>query len=156
MDNLSEENTLPTYGNFMVSILFDVIKFLLIYRHLQNTYRFKRGSLTVTRSTLWGSRIAHRKLNEQRRSPRRYVYTICIPLNWQRYTIRPINTSMDIYRCLIPDLRLKLARFQSVKNKASSKRLYHKYDSPLPRHSSWVSLSTLCGLLHFQTAIKPP
>lgn len=28
----------------MVSILFDVIKFLLIYRHLQNTYWFKRGT----------------------------------------------------------------------------------------------------------------
>lgn len=28
----------------MVSILFDVIKFLLIYRYLQNTYWFKRGS----------------------------------------------------------------------------------------------------------------
>ena len=28
----------------MVSILFDVIKSLLIYRHLQNTYWFKRGN----------------------------------------------------------------------------------------------------------------
>ena len=28
----------------MVSILFDVIKFLLIYRHLQNTYWFRRGN----------------------------------------------------------------------------------------------------------------
>jgi len=36
-------------------------------------------------------------------------------------------TPMDIYRYLIPDLRLKLARFQSVKNKASSKRLHHIY-----------------------------
>ena len=45
-------------GNFMVSFTLDAVKFLLIYRHLQNTYWFKRGSRTVTRPTLWGLRIA--------------------------------------------------------------------------------------------------
>ncbi len=48
-------------------------------------------------------------------------------------------TPMDIYRYLIPDLRLKLARFQSVKNKASSKRLLILC-SPLSRRPSWASL----------------
>ena len=41
----------------MVSILFDVIKFLLIYRHLQNTYWFRRDLVMAkkrfTKSALW-------------------------------------------------------------------------------------------------------
>ncbi len=32
----------------MVSILLDIIKFLLIYRYLQNAYWFKRGSLYLS------------------------------------------------------------------------------------------------------------
>ena len=56
-------------------------------------------------------------------------------------------TPMDIYRYLIPDLRLKLARFQSVKNKASSKRLLILC-SPLSRRPLMgISLPTHCGLL---------
>ena len=35
----------------MVSIYLDTVKFLLIYRYLQNTYWFKRGADSVTRST---------------------------------------------------------------------------------------------------------
>lgn len=45
-------------------------------------------------------------------------------------------TPMDIYRYLIPDLRLKLARFQSVKNKASSKRLLYVVSPSLPQSAS--------------------
>ena len=42
--------------------------------------RKKRGSLTITRPTLRGSGIAHYCQNEQRRSPRLYVYrTFGIP-----------------------------------------------------------------------------
>ncbi len=44
LSKLSEENTLSTNGNFMVSIQLDIIKFLLIYRYLQNTCWFKRGN----------------------------------------------------------------------------------------------------------------
>lgn len=52
----------------MVSILFDVIKFLLIYRHLQNTYWFKREELYCSAHfTIGGSGIALRSKNGQTR-----------------------------------------------------------------------------------------
>jgi len=37
----------------MVSFTLDAIKFLLIYRHLQNTYWFKRGSHTFAHPIIW-------------------------------------------------------------------------------------------------------
>lgn len=43
----------------MVSFTLDAVKFLLIYRYLQNTYWFKRGNLTFARSLTQGLRIAH-------------------------------------------------------------------------------------------------
>ena len=43
---LSEENSLPINGNFIVSLQLGIIKFLLIYRYLQNAYWFKRGEST--------------------------------------------------------------------------------------------------------------
>lgn len=43
----------------MVSIQLGIIKFLLIYRYLQNAYWFKRGILTVTRPTSEASSTAH-------------------------------------------------------------------------------------------------
>lgn len=40
---INQNNNLTDNGNFMVSFMLNVVKFLLIYRHLQNTYWFKRG-----------------------------------------------------------------------------------------------------------------
>lgn len=53
--------------------MFDTIKFLLIYRHLQNTYWFKRGNL-LSLVPLVEALASPCCRNEQRRSPRRYVY----------------------------------------------------------------------------------
>ena len=53
-----QNNNLADNGNFMVSSTLNAIKFLLIYRDLQNTYWFKRGNSLVTRPTLRGLRIA--------------------------------------------------------------------------------------------------
>ena len=58
LGKFSEENTLSTNGNFMVSIQLDIIMFLLIYRHLQNVYRFKRGASTMLVPRSIGLRIA--------------------------------------------------------------------------------------------------
>ena len=40
---INQNNNLTDNGNFMVSFMLNVVKFLLIYRHLQNTYWFKSG-----------------------------------------------------------------------------------------------------------------
>ena len=40
---IKQNNNLTDNGNFMVSFMLNVVKFLLIYRHLQNIYWFKRG-----------------------------------------------------------------------------------------------------------------
>ena len=45
----------------MVSFTLDAVKFLLIYRYLQNTYWFKRGNCTCYLSHGSGLRIAHRE-----------------------------------------------------------------------------------------------
>ncbi len=42
----------------MVSFVFDTIKFLLIYRHLQNIYWFKRGAKLLLVPRFVGLRIA--------------------------------------------------------------------------------------------------
>ena len=39
-----QNNNLADNGNFMVSSTLNAVKFLLIYRHLQNIYWFKRGN----------------------------------------------------------------------------------------------------------------
>ena len=43
----------------MVSFTLDAVKFLLIYRYLQNTYWFKRGNCTCHLSLASGLRIAY-------------------------------------------------------------------------------------------------
>ena len=101
--------------------------------------RKKRGSLTATRPTAWGLLIAHCSQNEQRRSPRRYVYhTIGIPYICKIHLWLGDYTPMSIYRCHVLWLQLKFAKFQAVKNRASSKRLNHIW-SPMPKCSSWAS-----------------
>ena len=67
---LSEENTLPTNGNFMVSNHFDIIKFLLIYRYLQNTYWFKRGTIAYYQNRGCGK--TYQKVTNN--SPRYEIY----------------------------------------------------------------------------------
>ena len=42
---------LTHYGNIVVSFCAIVVKYILIYRHLQYIYKFKRGASPVTRST---------------------------------------------------------------------------------------------------------
>lgn len=42
---INQNNNLTDNGYFMVSFMLNVVKFLLIYRHLQNTYWFKREIL---------------------------------------------------------------------------------------------------------------
>ena len=37
---INQNNNLTDNGNFMVSFMLNVVKFLLIYRHLQNIYWF--------------------------------------------------------------------------------------------------------------------
>ena len=44
---IKQNNNLTDNGNFMVSFMLNVVKFLLVYRHLQNIYWFKRGELTL-------------------------------------------------------------------------------------------------------------
>lgn len=85
------------------------------------TYIKKRGSLTITRPTL--RRLSHcpSLLNEQRRSPRRYVYKYIVQLNI-RHQIWHIHEHLLLLHSW---QRLKFARFRSVKNKAFSKRLIH-------------------------------
>ena len=59
---------------------------------------------------------------------------------------------MDIYHCLILDRIVKVAKFQSVKNKASSKRLNHIYDPQCQEAPHEHLFPTLCGLLLLLTA----
>ena len=91
---------------------------------------------------------------------------ICIP--HQPYTlINKVhlwlgdNTPMDIYHCLILDRIVKVAKFQSVKNKASSKRLNHIYDPHCQEAPHEHLFPTLCRLLHVERPqglhpAKPP
>ena len=44
----TQDRFLADNGNFMVSFTFDDIKFLLIYRHLQKIYWFKRGIVLLS------------------------------------------------------------------------------------------------------------
>ena len=59
----------------MVSNQPDIVKFLLIYRYLQNAYWFKRGAYSVTRSTCRGFGIAQFVETSNAQSPTPvYVY----------------------------------------------------------------------------------
>ena len=42
---IKQNNNLTDNGNFMVSFMLNVVKFLLVYRHLQNIYWFKRVTI---------------------------------------------------------------------------------------------------------------
>ena len=53
----------------MVSFTLDAVKFLLIYRYLQNTYWFERGASLSLVPRFVGLRIALSVRNEQRRKP---------------------------------------------------------------------------------------
>ena len=55
---INQNNNLTDNGNFMVSFMLNVVKFLLIYRHLQNIYWLKRGICTCRLSHILGLRIA--------------------------------------------------------------------------------------------------
>ena len=80
-------------------------------------------------------------LNRQRQSPRRYdSATLRRPRKQIQSTLRyyvaclqglhgiDINHTRDIYRCYVHDRIRKFARFQFVKNRASSKRLNMSLD----------------------------
>ena len=95
----------------MVSFTLDAVKFLLIYRYLQNTYWFKRGNRTllpVPRSK--GSRIALSVETSNAESPTpMWIYTIhpfplrihqwLYKVQWGLYIIHP----EDIHRCFVFD-----------------------------------------------------
>ena len=81
----------------MVSILLNTIKFLLIYRYLQNTYWFRRGELTCC--PFHSLRLSHclSKSNRQRQSPRRYEEPYHgKAMAWYDHT-------RGIYRCNVHD-----------------------------------------------------
>ena len=99
LGKFSEENTLSTNGNFMVSIQLDIIKFLLIYRHLQNDYWFKRGNLSVY--SLWGI-AKHLVTNKQ--SPHAkpvYITELYIWQAWAFVPFIPVTQKLAIFKARI-------------------------------------------------------
>ena len=114
----------------MVSILFDVIKFLLIYRHLQNTYWFKRGAGSVTRSTI--ERPSHCPTSLKRatqKAPRQCKYINSIignnwRINWSQYGLYIKYTTRSVLCCFVLDLPRNLRSSSIVKTKAYKNAFY--------------------------------
>ena len=92
----------------MVSILLDIIKFLLIYRYLQNAYWFKRGDSVLAHPTCPGLRIALFAEKDNAESPRmdilfpyatNRIHTMTVYI--QQITIGYNTPTVNIYHCLI-------------------------------------------------------
>ena len=135
-------------GNFMVSFALDIVKFLLIYRYLQNIYWFKREIVLLSIPHI--KALALPILVEQTTSeptpiwkslPQRDLYKTfdCIPMvAIYAYKVSAgfwYNHTRDIYRCFVQDQNIDVvARFRCVLNRASDKRLLclDWYSHPMP------------------------
>ena len=98
---IKQNNNLTDNGNFMVSFMLNVVKFLLVYRHLQNIYWFKRGIHTCHLSQSSGSRIA---LSQGQATHIAHAMIYYIP-RLQEDTIPPMYTDIifpvvNVMRCL--------------------------------------------------------
>ena len=116
------------------------------------------GVCTCYSSHIWRPSHCPIQLNEQRRSPRLYVYrTFGIPYI-QYSTIRyTAGWWLHTHGHLpLPHswLDWKFAKFSDVKNKAPSKRLHRIYvpHSQVAPHEQLFT--TLCGLLHVRTTSR--
>ena len=92
---------------------------------IKHIKRKARESVPVTRPAYQGSRIAHRSLNEQRRSPRRYVYNNLVRLT-ARHT-KGYNHIPQTSTVALPfDYDFRICEILiSQRQKPSSKRLSH-------------------------------
>ena len=125
----------------MVSIQLDIVKFLLIYRHLQNDYRFKRGVSPAARSTIERPSHCPDCRNEQQRKPH-------VGVNIQHCQHLPTGHKMPeanegfIYKSTFGAFPvalsltiLKSLRSSSiVKTKAYKNAFYHMYVCPTSAH----------------------
>ena len=112
-------------------------------------YMKKRGSPTCYSSHVWRPSHCPSLLNEQRRSPRRYVNLLCATIVGNAVTRYYIP--MDIYRCLIPDRDERLRSFQTSRTKRQVNAL--SYMNP---HPSGLLLSQkihLMGMLQIYNFI---
>ena len=123
----------------MVSFTLDAVKFLLIYRYLQNTYWFKRGaslSLVPRVEALASPNLSKRATPKAPRQCK-YIISPSIPTNVKyirrqrgRYTIHPIERS----RCFVFD---KLCRELPDSYTSKPKRTvtpYYVYVCPTSAH----------------------
>ena len=90
------------------------------------------------------SRIAHFVRNEQRRSPRRYAWSRSVHLK-RNETMRALHTyPEDIYHCFDLCWYSSLRDFESVRTKASSKRLIYMCTHPC-RFCNFITEKTSTG-----------
>lgn len=130
----------------MVSFTLDAVKFLLIYRHLQNTYWFKRGNLPVCSSH--NLRLWHCPVHQRRATLKPTPICIWTPDGSLQYGLSRqaawIHTRHRASTVALLLMNLETARFQIVKNKAlHSKRL----SINVCHHSSTPSRASACMTL---------
>ena len=101
-----------------------------LYNRIENQAYKKKSAGICTCHSSHASRPSHCPLskNEQHRSPRRYVYNNLVYLT-TRYTKGYNTPHADIYRCFVLWLRLKVAKFQCVKDKSRQVNVFLIYMS---------------------------
>ena len=99
----------------MVSIHLDIIKFLLIYRHLQNDYRFRRGTL-LSPVPLFGAFELARFVETSNEDPTPYAYNFPSPFTTVvKGFVIAYAIPIGIYRCMVRDKSWKCSKFQRVR-----------------------------------------
>lgn len=107
----------------MVSFTLDAVKFLLIYRYLQNTYWFKRGNCTCCSShTLKALALPCSSKRATPKAPRQCKYTIRPLGNKRPNRLKPIRLYrihlMRRSRCFVFDNQLEVAKFLRRQNQS--------------------------------------
>ena len=81
-------------GNIMVSFILNTKQTPLIIRYLQNIYRLKRGSLTMSPVPLLEAFALPDDVERATQNPRRCVYII-IPIHQYKHTLLYIKTCIQ-------------------------------------------------------------
>lgn len=139
---------LASNGNFTVSIMLDAVKFLLIYRYLQNIYWFKRGTIAHCRNRGCGRDLFSMQQTIAHACREVYCEKHTLPhatykgRAWGAYTMIPKYAWAVMYR--VPYWILKLPHFYF---KTTFNTLIHWESSQLMGIST--SSNSICKIKHY-------